>query len=345
MAQSGAVRPESRVPVNERREVPHAITTGSPIRALAFTADGRYLVSGDKEAVRVWQLTSNWQWQQTGWAEAKDVRCIAVSKDRRWIAAGKSWGETTVWDRRKTTTVSGSDSVPALDKPVFTDNDGHTVTSVDFSPIDPTRLVIASGSRTASIWDIANNKRLIGPLEHSYWVVAAKFSPDGRYIATATYHRDSVRLYNSDDGSMLAEFPANVTAYYNTGLLWSNVSDSIFVLSKNATNTTTIKEFRFRNLSASRSTKTTAPDSEWPVSESNCPCIASPHPGKFIVYSACGGVKVLVTSSRNNTQEETLFEPSLDVLSMAISPDGRLLATGDWDGKDGVGSITFKSVA
>ncbi|KAG8216032.1 hypothetical protein J3R82DRAFT_8028 [Butyriboletus roseoflavus] len=289
------------------RAPPTEISTGSPIRAVVFTANGEFLVSGDKEAVRVWRLADN---QLVGTMKAKDVRSIAVSKDNRWIVAGKSWGETTVWEFRQPF------------KEVFThDDNGHTVTSVDFSP-DSTRLVTASGSRAALVWDVASRKVVVGPLEHQYWVIAAKFSPQGDRIATATLLRDSVRVYNSLNGSLLADIPVKVTPYYNTGLLWP-AGERIFIVSDN-----TIKQIN-------ASTKSVVP--EWSVpADSNYSCIVSSKSGEPIIYSA--GFTIMLCDSSTRTPHP-LIELPQDAHSIALSPNSQFLAIGGGEGK-----ISFKSI-
>ncbi|KAF8552430.1 WD40 repeat-like protein, partial [Imleria badia] len=51
--------------------------------------------------------------------------------------------------------------------------------TVDVSP-DGTRIATSSKDKTTCIWSLSTGQRLLGPLEHDDWVVAAKFSPDGR---------------------------------------------------------------------------------------------------------------------------------------------------------------------
>ena len=56
--------------------------------------------------------------------------------------------------------------------------------SVAFSP-DGTRVVTASGDKTARVWDAAAGKTLPPALEHQAEVVSVAFSPDGTRVATA----------------------------------------------------------------------------------------------------------------------------------------------------------------
>jgi len=75
-------------------------------------------------------------------------------------------------------------------------------------------------------------ERLLGPLEHKYLVVGAKFSPDGRLIATATWDRDSVRVLDSQNGTPLVEFPVKVSSSLNQSLVWASDGKKLFALSK-----------------------------------------------------------------------------------------------------------------
>ena len=99
------------------------INGGSNLRAVAFAADGEYLVSGGA-GVQVWRLEGGRQ-MATVDSEAEDVLCLAVSNDGRWIAAGTMLGDVFVWDAK------------TYEK-VISHKDNYDVFGVDFSP-DSTR--------------------------------------------------------------------------------------------------------------------------------------------------------------------------------------------------------------
>ena len=230
------------------------------------------------------------------------VQSLAVSQDGRWIAAGTYVGKVIVWNAKTHETVFGH-------KEGVSD-----IRGVDFSP-DSTRLVTASLNGTASIWDIATRERVVGPLHHEKWVIAAKYSSQGDRIATATYDRNSVRVYDSNDGRLLVDIPVKVTSWYNTGLLWSkthllNVSGS------------TIKEIEAPTGSAV---------SEWLAPDNDrFSCIALSHHGDFIAYSAHR--TVTFWDMLTHTQLGLIQHPT-DIRSIALSPDDRFLAIGGGDGK------------
>jgi WD40 repeat protein len=278
------------------------INGGSDIRAVAYAANGEYLVSGSEDGVRVWGVEDG---KQMATMAAEYVWCLAVSKDRRWIAAGTLYGEVLVWDAK------------TYEK-VFSHKDDDDINGVDFSP-DSTRLVSASDNRTASIWDIATRKR-VQTLAHERWVTAAKYSLQGDRIATAT--RDYVRVWDSNDGRLLVDIPVKVTPYHNTGLLWFN--DNLFVISESK-----IKQFKASTGSAV---------SEWPVPSSiGFSCIALPKHGKFIAYSTQRTVTLWDTAT--HTQLGLLQHPQ-DIRSIAVSPDDLFLAIGGREGKITINSLS-----
>ena len=249
--------------------------------------------------------------KQMATMEVRDVWCLAVSQDGRWIAAGTNDGEVSLWDAKTYEKVfSHKDS---YDIPVLT----------DFSP-DSTRLITASKKTT--VWDVAARKKIF-TLNHGseYWVRAAKYSPQGDRIATAFYK--SVRVWNSNDGHSLLHIPLTVTPYYNTGLLWSN--NHLFVISDS-----TIKEFGASTGSAI---------SEWPVaSADHLSRIALAQHGEVIVYATNDTVTFWDTST--HTQLGFIQHPQ-DISSIALSPDSRFLAICEHGGKITIESLSCITVS
>ena len=274
---------------------PIEISGDIKIKAVTFTADGEYIVGGGDEA-RVWQVEEGKQMPVATMAE-RDVFCLVVSKDGRWIAAGTNKGDAIVWDAKTFEKVFSHRPEP------------YAITGLDLLP-DPTRLLVASMNRTATVFDIASRTKVL-TLDHDGWVRAAKCSPQGDRIATAT--EKYVRVWDSNDGRLLMDIPVGVTTLYNTGLLWSN--NHLFVVSGS-----TIKQLEASTGSVVR---------EWPVPNpiftTVQPCIALPRHGKFIAYSAKDTVTFWDTST--HAQLGLIRHPQ-SIRSIALSPDDRFLAIG-----------------
>ncbi|KAH0838860.1 WD40-repeat-containing domain protein [Lanmaoa asiatica] len=236
-----------------------------------------------------------------------NVRCLAVSKDGRWIAAGTELGDVFVWDSKTY-------------EQVFSHKEGYDVNGVDFSP-DSTRLAIASDNCTASVWDVATRKRVVAPLHHEDLVIAAKYSPQGDRIATAT--DEAVRVYDSNDGRLLVLIPAAVTPLYNTGLFWLN--NQLFIVS----------DGKINQVEAS----TGSAVSEWPVLDTKnyYSCIALPQHGEFIAYATKRTVTFWDTPTHLHLG---LIQHTRDRCSIALSSDDRFLAIGGKDGEITINNLS-----
>ena len=70
--------------------------------------------------------------------------------------------------------------------------------SAAFSP-DGTRIVTASGDKTARIWDAATGKEITVLRGHENEVTSAAFSPDGTRIVTASEDK-TARIWDAATG-------------------------------------------------------------------------------------------------------------------------------------------------
>ena len=271
---------------------------------MTFTSNGEHIVGGGEgDEVGVWRVEDG---KQMATLRERFVTCLAVSKDGRWIAAGSRNANVSGWDAK------------TFEQVFWHKEDDNDISGVDFSP-DSTRLV--AGHRTATVLDFATRKK-VQTLDHEHWVLAAKYSPQGDRIATATY-KGSVRVWDSNDGRLLVDIPlVNATPYCNKGLLWSN--NHLFVASDSA----------IKKLDAS----TGSTLSEWPVHDTMwSSCIALPKHAEFIAYSTNDTVTCWNTST--HTQLGLIQLPQC-IWSIAFSPDDQFLATGG-DGR----KITIRSLS
>jgi WD40 repeat protein len=232
--------------VNSGREVAHINYDSEHVKTITFSPNGRYLAtvtSGNTEDnsesnVSLWETTSGRKIAYMQFiADAEDLagypndlKTIAFSPDGRALAGtGSNWSKTTwVWEAvsgRGVTYMSHEDSVNAI----------------AFSP-DGKYLATASNDKTARVWQIPNSsgreitrthsvyiensqttktlrvRRTIGVGEavevaritHEDNVVAVAFSPDGKYLATASDDKTAqVQLWRRED--LMAEACARLT--------------------------------------------------------------------------------------------------------------------------------------
>ncbi|KAF8129237.1 quinon protein alcohol dehydrogenase-like superfamily, partial [Boletus edulis] len=270
------------------------------LKAVMFSANSEYLVGGGGDEVQVWRVQDG---KKMATIQVHDVQCVAVSKDGRWIAAG-AHGVVFLWNAKTYLQVWEH-------KMGFGD-----IRAIDFSP-DSTRLMSASWGR-ATVLDVTTSKH-VQTLNFD-WYIAAKYSPDGARIATAT--TESVQVWDSSDGRLLVDINVSVISWCNTGLLWFD--NHLFVISHDE-----IKEFE-----ASTGTEV----SRWIVPcEGPSSCIVLPRHGEFIAYSSGNILTCWDTST--HTQLNCTQQPE-DIISLALSPDDWLLAIG-LPGKIAVHNLTY----
>ena len=250
----------------------------------------KYLIGGTNNDVRVWQVADGKQVATIPIGTDNGVNCVATSEDGQWIAGGTKRGEVFVWNAKTY-------------QQLFVDRSGREpIHDVDFSP-DSTRLVSADNGGT--IWDIAACQK-VRTLDHDRSVVAAKYSPQGDRIATAT--EKSVRVWDSKDGHLLVDVKVRVKGWRS--LPWCR--NHLFVQTYDGT----IKRIN----AATGSTV-----SEWSVPQDarRRSAITLPPHGKFIAYSAEKSITIWDAATH---AQLSIIPHTHDIFSFAFSPDDSLLA-------------------
>ena len=201
-------------------------TTGNPIRAidvgasitgLSFSPDGSLLAGSlDDNTVGVWLLANGTQQHRlTGHSEI--VTDVEFSPDGEMIASSSGDHTIRLWD-----TITG-ETIRILE------GDSGFVTKFNFSS-DGMRIVSSTADetmagsadekwdRTLRIWDVETGDNTLVIDVGSGFVRDAKFSPDGKTVASASWDSASggtARIYNAETGEEIRRFFAHRDAITN----------------------------------------------------------------------------------------------------------------------------------
>jgi WD40 repeat protein/transcriptional regulator with XRE-family HTH domain len=175
-----------------REFVGHQAGSGFWISGIAFSPDGKYMVSTSVDGTaRLWEVATG-QFIHFIGSRGNALQDVTFSRDGKLLAIAGSDNIARVWDFQKT--FGGMQFI------------GHSgpVWQALFSP-DGKRVVTASGDRTARIWDAVTGQALITLTGHLDEVRGAAFSPDSKLVLTTSADR-TARLWDAASGQELRRF-------------------------------------------------------------------------------------------------------------------------------------------
>ncbi len=289
------------------------------IKGLAFTPDGNYIVSaGDDKVVRVWDWRAGKTVRTirglTGPGVVGKIYSMALSPDGRWLAvagwthpqcAGRC-GDIRLYD-------FASGELRALLK-------GHvdTVLGLAFSP-DCRKLISGSYNGEAIIWDLQTRTVLHRLKPHRDQIYNVGFTPDGARAVTGSYDK-TLRLWSVDDGALLAEMPGHNAQIRSLSIARNGVIASGDLGGEirlwDGRNGAALK--LLANQKAEAGALSFSPDGNSLLSASGF-CVT------------CSRVEYIL-DVRTGRQTAIYNQHDNSVFESAYSPDGRLVATGGFNG-------------
>jgi WD40 repeat protein len=177
----------------------------SGVDGMAFTPDGKTLVTASSGIVYLWEVAtakvrmklidpdvriiSEIYRSLKGFSHGDTIYDLAISPDGRTLATASRDATAKLWDLE-------SGRLKAILK------HESAVGTVVFSR-DSKTLATGSRDRTARLWDVSSGK-LIATLPHKGSVNSIDFSADGKLVATGADNDHSVKLWDARTGELLA---------------------------------------------------------------------------------------------------------------------------------------------
>jgi WD40 repeat protein/serine/threonine protein kinase len=279
--------------------------------SVAFHSDGKHLASrGADGKVKVWDLTATGQAVFTESCDAVKkfgtAYAVAFSHDGRQLAAG-THGVVKVWDWKNRQLLHSLPGHEARYIPVAYSRDG--------------RLATAVLREDLKLWDAEKGIQLGTIQAHgSQPVSALAFSPDGEWLASASFDR-TVKLSNSKTGEILHSFDLHTgnvecVAFSPNGQRLASGGEDKTVRVWDATTGREVLGLRGH--------------------ADRCGCVAFSRDGRRLASSSSDGTIRIwdATPLRGDEGQETLTftEHRHEIRSVAFSPDGPRIASAGSDG-------------
>jgi WD40 repeat protein/serine/threonine protein kinase len=155
----------------------------APVFCMSFSADGKTLASGGADStVQLWDTVSR-QRQATLRGQRTVVRSAAFSPDGKTLATGSGDGAIRLWD------------IAARDISKLLRGHGNVVTALAYAP-DGKTLISACWDGIVKVWDVPSESDPDAVTEHSTAFNSLAFSPDGTTLAIGDVRKGSVALWD-----------------------------------------------------------------------------------------------------------------------------------------------------
>lgn len=297
----------------------HVIRNPGSIISVAFSPDGRMLVCGGENTLRLFDVKSGFLLRSLSDPEAV-VNSVSFSPDGRLLASAGDDGIIKIWD-----VDSGKEkrSIVAHIPHETPNTHDYRIFSVRFSP-DGAMLASGSGGfecidcmpyGEVKMWDVETGKlkATFSPLKDYAWSLA--FSPDGNLLASASA-RGKVRIWDLESREVIAELDGHKDDVLS--LVFSSAGDCLVTGSRDKT----IKTWD----TASWKVKRTFRDHKDEVLS------VAFFAGRRIASLGGGDKKIRLWDVSNGAVGSIRVSYHAFLNSIAISPDGKIMAIGIADG-------------
>lgn len=294
------------------------------VTSVAFSPDGKWLAAGAKDAVQLIDVETKAIVREVV-TKSGQVRAVAFSPDGKLLATG-GYQNVSLWNP----------TTGELVKPLK----GHKayVTSLAFSP-DGSRLATACEDEVARVWKLDSDETPLLFKGHKLPVTGIAWSPDGKLLATSAgddtrpTKSGEVKIWDATTGEVQQSYELHTKAA--TGVAFS--TDGGYVASSGIDEHVNIYDLDAKKplgFYAGHSRPTNAvlfhPDEETAISVSGGRAVGK---NELKIWEFATGDELATAEAHEGR-----------IAALALSRDGRILATGGYDKSVALWNVGFLAV-
>ncbi len=288
--------------------VPDTYPLAVPITAVTFSPDGAFVAAAGYHEINLWKVDDSALGRRLRGVSER-IYDVAYSPDGKWLATASGdpgqYGAAKLWIAEPD---GGGKPVRDLVE------SGDSVFAVAFSP--DSKLVAAAGAdRAIRVWEVETGKLVATIEDHADWVLDIAFSPDGKRLASASRDK-TAKVFDIAKKESLVTFPGHAETVYSVAF----TPDGKGVATSGGDN-----QIRFWNPDEDAKQVKNVGGFGGAVFR-----LAFTPDGKRLV--ACSADKT-VRIFEGTSQKLSLTGHKDWVYSVAVSRDGKAIASGSWDGE------------
>lgn len=290
--------------------VPEAYPVVVPITTVAFSPDGKEVLSSGYHEANAWKVEDGTiERRLRGLSER--IYDLAYSPDGKWLATASGdpgqYGSAKLW-------IAEPGGGGKLVRDLCESND--SVYAVAFSP--DSKLVAAAGAdRAIRIFKVETGEAVATIEDHADWIFDIAFSPDGKRLASASRDKTS-KVFDVEKKESLVTFPGHAETVYSVAF----APDGKSIATSGGDS-----QIRIWNPDEDGKQIRNIGGFGGPIFK-----LLFTADGKGLL--ACSSDKsVRLFDPSNGRGQKTLSGHNDWVYALALSPDGKTVASGSWDGE------------